>query len=117
MRPILTSIVLRLLAGAAHADCRSDYSGVQRTPGFDYHSDNWSDLAREPGEFVQAGHNFLYFDPDGAELRHRFTLPGGALLRYAPVSFPGCNELGQCATITVTPVVPTVAVRLLVALL
>ena len=88
-----------LTSPAAALACANDYSGTQRTLGYDYEVEEHADLARTTIQFVDAASNWLYFSSEGAELRDE--LVNIIRVRDLPVHFPACNDIGQCASISV----------------
>lgn len=94
---LLASLAFAYTAGAQ--ECDNDYSGIQRTSGFDYEIDSQADLARTSVDFLNAASNWLYFTGEGTELQGR--LVGILRMRDLPVYFPACNDIGQCASISV----------------
>lgn len=98
MRRLLPVFFL-LLGGVAAAECPRDMSGVQRTKDFDYWISDLADAARTPGEFLNAAANYLYFMEDGFDLQSQFV--NILRIRDLPIFFPACNDIGQCATVSV----------------
>ena len=88
-----------LSSPAAALACANDYSGTQRTPGYDYEIDVESDLSRDAWGFVDAASNWLYFSDEGNALQD--DLVNYFRLEGLPVHFPACNDIGQCAAISV----------------
>lgn len=98
MRYLLSAILL-LSASLAVAECPRDTSGVQRTKDFDYWINDLADNARTSGEFLNAAANYLYFMEDGHDLQSQFV--NILRIRDLPIFFPACNDIGQCATVSV----------------
>ncbi|MBT8082876.1 MAG: hypothetical protein KJP08_04355 [Gammaproteobacteria bacterium] len=96
--PLLLAAAL-LSSPAAALACANDYSGTQRTPGYDYEIDVESNLARDAWGFLDAASNWLYFSDQGHALQD--DLVTYFRLEGLPVHFPACNDIGQCAAITV----------------
>ncbi len=99
MRALLSLASLALALTAHAQECDNDYSGTQQTSGFNYEIDSQADLARTSLDFLNAASNWLYFYSEGTELQGR--LVGVIRLRDLPVFFPACNDIGQCASISV----------------
>jgi hypothetical protein len=96
--PTLLAAAL-LTSPAAALACANDYSGTQRTLGYDYEIAEHADLARTTIQFVDAASNWLYFTSEGAELRDE--LVNIIRVRDLPIHLPACNDIGQCASISV----------------
>ena len=88
-----------LSSPAAASTCENDYSGTQRTLGYYYEIEEQADLARNKDQFLDAASNWLYFATEGAALRD--DLVDVIRLRDLPVYLPACNDIGQCASISV----------------
>lgn len=86
------------IATAAHAECENDYSGTLRSVGYSYEISGHANLARTPMDFVNAATNWLYLTDDGVELRG--SMYGLRQPLGMSVDFPACNEIGQCANIS-----------------
>lgn len=99
MRFLTLTILVLFTAPIMASDCTNDYSGTQRTLGFDYEISDPADLARNLYDFVNATTNWMYSTDEGVELRLR--LVDGIRLRDLPVYFPACNDIGQCASMSV----------------
>lgn len=98
MRCFLLVLIITVSSAAA-AECPRDTSGVQRTKNFDYWIDDLAAAARTPGEFLNSAANFLYFMEDGLDLQSQFV--DILRIRHLPIFFPACNDIGQCATVSV----------------
>ena len=101
MRYLLVSLTL-LSFGAAATECPQDTSGVQRTKNYDYWIKDLADNARTAGEYLNSAANFLYFMKEGRDLQSQFV--NILRIRDLPIFFPACNDIGQCATISVRSV-------------
>ena len=99
MRFSLLIAAALLSSPAAASTCDNDYSGTQRTLGYYFEIDQQADLARSEAQFLDAASNWLYFTTDGAELQNE--LVDGIRVRDLPVFLPACNDIGQCASISV----------------
>ena len=88
-----------LSSPAAALACANDYSGTQRTLGFDYEIEDHADLARTTLDFLNAASNWLYFTDEGAALRNEFV--NVIRIRDLPIHLPACNDIGQCASVSV----------------
>ena len=99
MRFSLLIAAALLSSPAAASTCENDYSGTQRTLGYYYEIEEQADLARNKDQFLDAASNWLYFATEGAALRD--DLVDVIRLRDLPVYLPACNDIGQCASISV----------------
>lgn len=95
--PVLLAAAL-LGSPAAALACANDYSGTQRTLGYDYEIEAHADLARTTVQFVDAASNWLYFTTEGVELQGEFV--NIIRIRDLPIYLPACNDIGQCASVS-----------------
>ncbi|MEM8682228.1 MAG: hypothetical protein AAGF72_02290 [Pseudomonadota bacterium] len=105
-RILLIGLLALSNADAQQPPCRNDMTGIQTTRnisdrnGNPYHISNQSRDARGTLHFLHAAVNYLYFSPQGNDLRGEFTRY--LRVRDTPILLPACNSRGQCAEIQVS---------------
>ncbi len=101
----LIGVLVITSADAQQPPCRNDMTGVQTTRnvtdrnGNPYRVSSHAADAREASHFLHAAINYLYFSPEGNDLRGEFAQY--IRVRDAPILIPACNNRGQCAEIEV----------------
>lgn len=103
---LLAGLVLLGDALAQERECPRDMTGIQTTAnmtdsnGNPYEITSHSADARDPLHFLHAAINYMYFSNEGSDLRDEFV--HFIRIRNSAILLPACNELGQCAEITVS---------------
>ncbi|MEM7611218.1 MAG: hypothetical protein AAF270_06050 [Pseudomonadota bacterium] len=103
---LLTFVILMTLSSIVAAQesfCNIDISGTQRTESHAQYTPTpeATALARTALDFANAATNHFFFTRNGATLLNSLVGPGGLRVRPTPVYFRSCNDIGQCATVSI----------------